>query len=447
MTRGDPPRKRPIELHAPAGREHGHPVEPTGFYVPPADPEALRQAIVYLLDHPEERARLGAAGRRAVEAAVHRRPVRRAHAGPGGRGSPPAVPEAANPRRLVGAHDARQTRSEVRSRWAWPLSGSGCCLMTRCTSSSSPSWRCSAARTAPPAGGRASAVRHPRPRAQRGGAHRPPARQPEPARLPARPPTCTSSPTTAPTRTAAVRACAGRACVRALRRHERAKGFALRWLHAADRGYRAEYDAFVVLDADSVVSPNFLRAMDARLDRRRQAMQAYYSVLNASRLARGRAALRGARRGPLPAAARPLGLGLSCGLKGNGMCFSADVLRRFSWRWFTLAEDVEFHLALVKAGMRVDFAPETTVLADMPVTWRRPPARTSAGSAGASSCCAARDGRSWFRRCADAASYLWMRWSNSLSRRCPFPSCSRSCASRWLFRWARGSPPGSQPSA
>ncbi|WP_348235518.1 glycosyltransferase, partial [Salmonella enterica] len=33
-----------------------------------------------------------------------------------------------------------------------------------------------------------------------------------------------------------------------------------------------------------------------------------------------------------------------------------------------LAEDVEFHLSLVRAGLRVDFAPETTVLADMPVT-------------------------------------------------------------------------------
>ena len=43
------------------------PIEPNGFYVPPKDPEALQRAIVFLLDHPEERQRLGAAGRRAVE--------------------------------------------------------------------------------------------------------------------------------------------------------------------------------------------------------------------------------------------------------------------------------------------------------------------------------------------------------------------------------------------
>lgn len=45
-------------------------LEPNGLYVPPGDPAALRQAITYLLEHPEERATLGAAGRRAVEQLV-----------------------------------------------------------------------------------------------------------------------------------------------------------------------------------------------------------------------------------------------------------------------------------------------------------------------------------------------------------------------------------------
>lgn len=80
---------------------------------------------------------------------------------------------------------------------------------------------------------------------------------------------------------------------------------------------------------------------------------------------------------PVPALAalhylRPLGrrrLALSCGLKGNGMAFAAPVLQRVGWEWFTLAEDVELHLALVEAGYRVDFVAETTVLADMPVTF------------------------------------------------------------------------------
>src|SRR5260370_38965376 len=50
------------------------------------------------------------------------------------------------------------------------------------------------------------------------------------------------------------------------------------------------------------------------------------------------------------------------------MCFEASILRELSWRWFTLAEDVEFQLALIERGIPVEFAPETWVKADMPVS-------------------------------------------------------------------------------
>ncbi len=57
----------PVSLLRPLAQEAGVALEPTGIYVPPADPVALRNAITYLLDHPEERRRLGSAGRRTVE--------------------------------------------------------------------------------------------------------------------------------------------------------------------------------------------------------------------------------------------------------------------------------------------------------------------------------------------------------------------------------------------
>ncbi len=148
-----------------------------------------------------------------------------------------------------------------------------------------------------------------------------------------------------------------------------AKGYALRWLLERIREDGPPYDAVVVLDADSVVAPNLLRSMDARLAGGSQVIQAYYSVLNV-----GDSSVTALRYTALAAIhyLRPLGrarLRLSCGLKGNGMCFAAPILERFAWRWYTLAEDVEFHLALVRAGVRVDFAPETQVLADMPVSY------------------------------------------------------------------------------
>jgi cellulose synthase/poly-beta-1,6-N-acetylglucosamine synthase-like glycosyltransferase len=166
--------------------------------------------------------------------------------------------------------------------------------------------------------------------------------------------------------TAAIARAAGARVFERVDDRERAKGFALRWLLQRLKG--EAYDAYVVLDADTVVAPNFLRAMDARLEAGSQVIQAYYSVQNA---AQSRVA--GLRYAALAAVhyVRPLGrslFGFSCGLKGNGMCFAAQVLERFAWNWFTLAEDVEFHLALVRADIRVDFAPETAVYADMPVS-------------------------------------------------------------------------------
>jgi 1,2-diacylglycerol 3-beta-glucosyltransferase len=146
------------------------------------------------------------------------------------------------------------------------------------------------------------------------------------------------------------------------------KGAALRWLVEQIQPV-LESQAFVVLDADSVVDANLLRAMDARLEAGSRVVQAHYSVLNAEESPV--AALRYAALAAVHYL-RPLGrsaLGLSCGLKGNGLCLAGPVLRRFGWSWDGLAEDAQLHLTLVREGIRVDFAPETAVRADMPVTF------------------------------------------------------------------------------
>jgi glycosyltransferase involved in cell wall biosynthesis len=67
ITRGAHPRRRPESLMHRVAESAGLQIQPNGFYVPPNDPAALRRAIEYLLDRPDERARLGAAGRSTVE--------------------------------------------------------------------------------------------------------------------------------------------------------------------------------------------------------------------------------------------------------------------------------------------------------------------------------------------------------------------------------------------
>jgi cellulose synthase/poly-beta-1,6-N-acetylglucosamine synthase-like glycosyltransferase len=60
-------------------------------------------------------------------------------------------------------------------------------------------------------------------------------------------------------------------------------------------------------------------------------------------------------------------LGGSAGLKGNGMVFTTDILRRFQWS-NSVTEDIDYHMQLILADVRVFFAPDAVVSAEMPDT-------------------------------------------------------------------------------
>jgi glycosyltransferase involved in cell wall biosynthesis len=66
-TRGSATRMRPPSMVRNLAEHAGIAIKPTGFYVPPDDPAALRRAIEHLLAHPDVRRRLGEAGRQTVE--------------------------------------------------------------------------------------------------------------------------------------------------------------------------------------------------------------------------------------------------------------------------------------------------------------------------------------------------------------------------------------------
>jgi len=146
------------------------------------------------------------------------------------------------------------------------------------------------------------------------------------------------------------------------------KGYALNWLLQQVRSARpaaAPVDAYVIFDADTIVSPNFLRVMDARLQAGENAIQGYYAVRNPTQS--WGVALRYAALAVLHFL-RPLGrcaLGGTAGLKGNGMCFRASLYEQLPWSG-SLTEDIEYHTALVRFGERVTFAPDAVLEAEMP---------------------------------------------------------------------------------
>lgn len=153
------------------------------------------------------------------------------------------------------------------------------------------------------------------------------------------------------------------------RRHatERGKGYALAhaYAHSLADGFA---QMVVVVDADTSVSPNLLTAFSSRVVRGAQAVQAEYGVRNANASWRTRLMVLALT---MFHTVRSLGrerLGLSCGLRGNGMGFSSDLLRRVPPRAFSIVEDVEYGVALGLAYTRVEYVHDAEVRGDMPVT-------------------------------------------------------------------------------
>jgi 1,2-diacylglycerol 3-beta-glucosyltransferase len=144
----------------------------------------------------------------------------------------------------------------------------------------------------------------------------------------------------------------------------RGKGYALE--HAFAKSLEEGVaDAVVVVDADTVASPNLLHAFGARLSRGAVAVQAYYGVRNPGASWRTRLM---AIALALFHKVRSLGrerLGVSCGLRGNGMCFSTRLLKEVPHRAFSLVEDLEYGVQLGRAGHRVAFAFEADVWGEM----------------------------------------------------------------------------------
>jgi 1,2-diacylglycerol 3-beta-glucosyltransferase len=147
----------------------------------------------------------------------------------------------------------------------------------------------------------------------------------------------------------------------------RAKGYALGWLLEQLEAEGRRFGAYVVVDADTRLSANFLTRMAAVLASGAQVAQAQYRVLNGDDAwTAGIRAVAFALFNHL----RPLGrscFGWSAGLKGNGMCFSRTVIERFGWGSYSLTEDVEYHVRLIEAGISVVYVPDATIAAEMPV--------------------------------------------------------------------------------
>jgi glycosyltransferase involved in cell wall biosynthesis len=146
---------------------------------------------------------------------------------------------------------------------------------------------------------------------------------------------------------------------------KRGKGYALDHVFSATP---PEVDAVVVIDADTLVSPNLLQAFAARRERGAQAMQADYAVRNPNAGWRTRLVAIAFGAFHIVRSRARERLGLSCGLRGNGMCFAMSLLREVPHRAYSVVEDVEYGLRLGEAGYRVWYTDEAHVYGEMVTT-------------------------------------------------------------------------------
>ena len=142
------------------------------------------------------------------------------------------------------------------------------------------------------------------------------------------------------------------------------KGFALR--HGFEFALAHGADAVMVVDADSVVSKNTIEAVQAAISNGTRVVQCRYEMQSTTDRSSTRLAALAVRGFNV---IRPRGrdrLGFSAGILGNGFAIVRPVLEAVPYDAFSLVEDLEYHLHLVKAGERVHYLNEAVILADFP---------------------------------------------------------------------------------
>ncbi|MGB8647034.1 MAG: glycosyltransferase family 2 protein [Anaerolineae bacterium] len=151
------------------------------------------------------------------------------------------------------------------------------------------------------------------------------------------------------------------------------KGAAMRWLFErllSDEGCAAygAVDGIVVFDADTVVSPGFIRLMDQRLREGAPVVQGQHRISNPD-------------DGWFPALMAAMfivdnrfqnlgrsNLGWSAKNMGDSICYRADVLKQVAWTE-GLTEDYEFRQRLLLGGMRIVYEPGAIGYGEAAANW------------------------------------------------------------------------------
>lgn len=149
---------------------------------------------------------------------------------------------------------------------------------------------------------------------------------------------------------------------------KRGKGFAIEWMLERLWSWPVSYDAVVMFDADNLVAPDFLRAMNDKMCDGHQVIQGYLGVKNPfdtwvsvsmgiSYWYSNRMWQNGRQN-----------LKLSSSLGGTGLCIDMELLKEMGWEATGLTEDLEFGVRCVERGIIPIWAHDAKVYDEKPTT-------------------------------------------------------------------------------
>lgn len=168
---------------------------------------------------------------------------------------------------------------------------------------------------------------------------------------------------------------------------KKGKGQALNWMLDILFASENTYDAVCILDADNLVSKDFLLQIDRKMQQGYKVVQGYRDMKNpwdswitssysitywlANRLCQ------------LPRQY----LGMNCTLTGSGYAVSTDILREIGWEIETLTEDVEFYFQLCLNDIKIGWAHEAVIFDEQPITLSQSWKQRTRWMQGHFSCC------------------------------------------------------------
>ena len=149
------------------------------------------------------------------------------------------------------------------------------------------------------------------------------------------------------------------------------KGYALQFLldHIRERRH---YDAYLVLDADNILDPNFVREITAVHDQGYGVVTCYRNSKNyGDNWISAGYALWFIRESRYLNNARML-MNTSCAVSGTGFFFSREVMESTGgWKFHLLTEDIEFSVHHILKGRKIGFCADAILYDEQPVTFRQ----------------------------------------------------------------------------